>query len=493
MFPNMGIFNAGLHSVRHSGAMEMRWIAWAFNQALDSKEATKDPRIAKALLDTRFDELITRWPIKKNETPLRLIPRFEDFTFALLTHSDYDEFWRKKGRGWMGDVEDYIDEHSDVPMYYSGGWYDSYCRSTIELYEKMSKAKKGPVKLIMGPWTHGDYSVIARTYSGDIDFGSEAGVAYNELRLKWFDQTLKGIDTGILDESPVKIFVMGGGDGKMNKEGRLNHGGKWRSEYEWPLTRTLYTKYYFQKEGILSSNSSEKENSWTSYVYDPSNPVPTIGGNLSSLVYIQPKPEGYDAMDLMTNHEIKRVLTKPLAKIGGQNQVEAPDVYGSRSPYLPLSSRHDVLVFQTSPLSQDVEVTGHIEVVLWASSTAVDTDFTAKLIDVYPPNEDYPNGYALNISDSIIRARYRDSFEKAELMKPKTVYRFTISLYPTSNLFKKGHKIRLDISSSNWPRFDINPNTGEPLGLSTKTKKAINTIYHDSNHESHIILPIIPR
>ncbi|MHA2393757.1 MAG: CocE/NonD family hydrolase [Promethearchaeota archaeon] len=493
MFPNMGIFNAGLHSVRHSGAMEMRWIAWAFNQALDSKEATKDPKIAKALLDTRFDELISRWPIKKNETPLRLIPRFEDFAFALLTHSDYDEFWRKKGRGWMGDVEDYIDEHSDVPMYYSGGWYDSYCRSTIELYEKMSKTKKGPVKLIMGPWTHGDYPVIARSYSGDIDFGQKAGIVYNELRLKWFDQTLKGIDTGILDESPVKIFVMGGGDGKMNKEGRLNHGGKWRSEYEWPLTRTLYTKYYFQKEGILSSNSSEKENSWTSYVYDPSNPVPTIGGNLSSLVYIQPKPEGYDAMDLMTNHEIKRVLTKPLAKIGGQNQVEAPDVYGSRSPYLPLSSRHDVLVFQTSPLSQDVEVTGHIEVVLWASSTAVDTDFTAKLIDVYPPNEDYPNGYALNISDSIIRARYRDSFEKADLMKPKTIYRFTIHPYPTSNLFKKGHKIRLDISSSNWPRFDINPNTGEPLGLSTKTKKAINTIYHDSNHESHIILPIIQR
>jgi predicted acyl esterase len=377
-------------------------------------------------------------------------------------------------------------------MYYSGSWYDSYCRSTTELYEKMSKAKKGPVKLIMGPWTHGDFAVIARTYSGDIDFGPDASIAYNELRLRWFDQTLKGGNTEILDEPPVKIFVMGGGDGKKNKDGRLNHGGRWRNEEEWPLKRTQYTKYYLQKEGVLSQDSPGKENSSTSFVYDPSDPVPTIGGNLSALSYIQPKPMGYAALDRMSNHELRRLLGKPLAKIGGQNQVEAPDVYGASPPYLPLSSRHDVLVFQTMPLSQDLEVTGHIEVVLFASSNAVDTDFTAKIIDVYPPNDDYPNGYALNLSDSIIRARYRDSFEKAELMEPNTIYRFTIRPYPTSNVFKKGHRIRVDVSSSNWPRFDTNPNTGEPLGLSTKAMKALNTIYHNARYNSYVVFPIIP-
>jgi len=186
------------------------------------------------------------------------------------------------------------------------------------------------------------------------------------------------------------------------------------------------------------------------------------------------------------------MLGKPLAKVGAQNQVEAPDVYGAEPPYLPLSSRRDVLVFQTPPLEEDVEVTGPLVVELWASSSAVDTDFTAKLLDVYPPNEDYPNGYAMNLADSIIRARYRDSFERAELMEPGTVYRFTIQPYPTSNLFKKGHRIRLDISSSNWPRFDINPNTGEPLGLSTRTLKAVNTVHHEAAHPTHIVLPIIP-
>jgi putative CocE/NonD family hydrolase len=493
MFPNESIFNAGLHSVRHSGAMEMRWIAWAFNQAADSKESSQDPKLAKALLEASFDKLITRWPIKKGKTPLSLIPGYERFAFDLLTNSNYNQFWRRKGRSWMGDVEEYIDDHSDVPMYYSGAWYDSYSRSTTELYEKMSKAKKGPVKLIMGPWTHGDSDVIARTYSGDVDFGSEAAIAYNDLRLKWFDQTLKGVKTGILEEPPVKIFVMGGGNGRKNVNGRLSHGGKWRYEHEWPLSRTQYTKYYLQKDGLLQREIPKERKSSTSFIYDPSDPVPTIGGNLSSLVYILPKPDGYEALNSMTNQEIKTVLSKPLSKIGAQNQVETSDVYGAKSPYLPLSSRHDVQVFQTPLLEHDLEVTGPLEVNLWASSSAVDTDFTAKLIDVYPPSTDYPNGYAMNISDSIIRARYRDSFEKAELMKIGTIYKFKINPYPTSNLFKKGHKIRLDISSSNWPRFDINPNTGEPLGLSTRREKALNTIYHDSKHPSHLILPVIPK
>lgn len=138
-------------------------------------------------------------------------------------------------------------------------------------------------------------------------------------------------------------------------------------------------------------------------------------------------------------------------------------------------------------------MTGPLRVDLWASSSAVDTDFTAKLIDVYPSNEDYPNGYAMNLADSIIWARYRDSFEKPKLMEPGVISRFTIQPYPTSNLFKKGHKIRLDVSSSNWPRFDINPNIGEPLGLSKRTERAVNTIHHEAAHPPHIVLPIIPK
>jgi len=377
-------------------------------------------------------------------------------------------------------------------MYYSGGWYDSYTRSTPEFYEKMSRRKKSQVKLIMGPWTHGDHPIFLLTHSGDVDFGPESAIDYNGLRLRWFDETLKGVDTGILSEPPVKIFVMGGGDGRRNREGRLNHGGRWRLEHEWPLARTSYERFYIHRSGELAREVPTENDSSTSYVYDPDDPVPTIGGNLSSLVYLLGLPDDFQGLRAFPNVIQKIFLLAPLAKIGAHNQVEAADVYGAKPPYLPLSARRDVLVFQTPRLENDVEVTGPIKVELWASSSAVDTDFTVKLIDVYPPNEDYPNGYAMNLSDSIIRGRYRDSFERSELLEPGRVYKFTIQLYPTSNLFKKGHKIRLDISSSNWPRFDKNPNTGEPLGLNTSSMAATNTIYHDKSHQSLITLPLIP-
>jgi len=159
---------------------------------------------------------------------------------------------------------------------------------------------------------------------------------------------------------------------------------------------------------------------------------------------------------------------------------------------LPLAARQDVLTFVTSPLERDVEMTGPITIMLWASSSALDTDFTAKLIDVYPPSPDYPDGYALNLTDSIIRARYRNSWTKPELLTPGQIYQFTITFYPTSNRFMRGHQIRLDLSSSNFPRFDVNPNTGRPLGEPGPVVVADNSIYHDVVHLSHIVLPIVP-
>ena len=176
-------------------------------------------------------------------------------------------------------------------------------------------------------------------------------------------------------------------------------------------------------------------------------------------------------------------------RAGGFDQRGRLDFFGCEDT-LPLSSRSDVLTFQTTPLEADVEVTGPIEMHLWASSSAVDTDFTAKLVDVYPPSGDYPRGLAFNITDSIIRARYRNGFERPELMEPGKAYEFVFRLYPTSNVFKKGHRIRLDISSSNWPRFDVNPNTGGPLGLERRFEIAHQTVYHDADRPSHIVLPV---
>jgi putative CocE/NonD family hydrolase len=158
----------------------------------------------------------------------------------------------------------------------------------------------------------------------------------------------------------------------------------------------------------------------------------------------------------------------------------------------PLSLRSDVLVFQTPPLGSDMEVTGRLIVNLWASTDGRDTDFTAKLVDVYSPNGSYPEGVDLNISDSIVRGRYRNGPGTAELLKAGLPYEFTIEVYPTSLLFKRGHRIRLDISSSNFPRFDMNPNTGEPLNDNRHWRVARNTVYMDGQHPSHITLPIVP-
>jgi putative CocE/NonD family hydrolase len=493
MFPHQSIWNAGLHSVRNAGALEMRWFLYAFWMAAYSKEAATDANIARDLWKVRIGELLKNWPIQRGHTPLSLVPLYEKWAFDLLTHADYDAFWRSLDNKWMGDVEEYIDQHADVPSYYSGSWYDSYCRSTTEFYSNLTKVKKKPIKMLMGPWTHGDTSILARTYTGDVDFGPEARIDYNALRLQWFDFWLKGLDTGIIDEPPIRIFIMGGGDGKKNHEGRLNHGGSWRFENEWPLARTKYTPYYLHESGELSQIVPDEFASSSSFIYDPQNPVPTIGGNISSLNQLLPLPEGYTNLtNIPLALQLPLLFVVSLVKVGPQNQVEDEAVYGSTPPYSPLASRSDVLVFQTPPLKKAVEVTGPLKVTLWASSSAVDTDFTAKLIDVYPPNEQYPQGYAMNLADGIIRARYRNSFEHAELMQPHDIYSFTIIPYPISNYFAPGHRIRLDISSSNWPRFDLNPNTGEPLGRSTQLVKATNTIYHDTHHQSHIELPIIP-
>jgi len=201
--------------------------------------------------------------------------------------------------------------------------------------------------------------------------------------------------------------------------------------------------------------------------------VPTIGGSFSGALKRGP----FDQRE----REFKGL------RGGAQN-----GFYGSKPPYLPLKARPDIVVFQTEPLKEDVEVVGPIAVTLYAASTAVDTDFTAKLLDVYPPSKDYPAGFDMNLTDGIIRARYRNSPAKQELMKPGEVYRFTIEAFPTANVFKKGHRIRIDVSSSNFPRFDVNPNTGEPLGQHRRMIIADNSIYHDASRPSHVSIPVVP-
>lgn len=258
---------------------------------------------------------------------------------------------------------------------------------------------------------------------------------------------------------------MGAGEPHKTPEGRLFVGGHWRDEQEWPLARALSTPYYIHGDGSLSSEKPGASKP-TSYRFDPADPEPTLGGNVSS--------EG------------------ALMLRGAQDQ-RCTSVDWHCKGTLPLASRSDVLVYQTVPLEEDVEVTGRLIVKLWASSDGPDTDFTAKLIDVYPPNADYPAGVDLNIGGSIVRARYRESHQRAKPLTAGQPEEFTIEMYPTSLVFRRGHRIRLDISSSNFPRFDVNPNTGEPLGQERSRRVALNAIYQDPAHASRIVLPVIPK
>jgi predicted acyl esterase len=284
---------------------------------------------------------------------------------------------------------------------------------------------------------------------------------------------------------------MGGGDGRRDPAGRMRHGGRWRAEGEWPLARTEWTPFYLHADGGLRptppGDATAAPDGALGFAFDPADPVPTISANVASYYEHLPVPAG-----IHPSMSPPRSRMRSIVQMGASDQVGRPDVLGCRPPYGPLAARPDVLVFQTAPLERPLEVTGPLVARLWIASDAPDTDFTAKLVDVYPPSDDYPQGYAMNLADGIRRVRYRNGYARGEPLEAGRVYELEVDLGPTSNLFAAGHRIRLDVSSSSFPRFDVNPNTGEPLGRHTHTRVAHNRVYVDAARPSQIVLPVIP-
>lgn len=464
VIPVDAVANCGVQSMRNAGAFEMRFWNWIILNAAKGSAAAQDPATAamlKEMVDHRFDYL-QHLPLRPGMTPLKHAPEYESWLIDAMKHGANDDFWAQN------NILENASKYKDIPVYLVGGWYDSWAGNTTANFTALTQALKSPVYMIMGPWIHG---AQAKSSHGQVDFGTEAGIP-DELawRKEWYDHWLRGLDNSVGKAAPfatkVRLFVMGTGDGHKTDKSLLYHGGQWREENEWPLARTRHTPYYLTAGGQLNTVKPTVPNTQTSYTFDPQNPVPTIGGNISS----------GDQIMLQ----------------GAWDQKGGEHVWNWSKP-LPLSARNDVVVFQTEPLAEDTEVTGEIEVKLWISSTAVDTDFTAKLVDVYPASADWPGGFEMNLTDGILRARFRDTLKEEKMMEPGQIYPVTLRLYPTSNVFKKGHRIRVDISSSNFPRFDVNPNTGEPLNDNRRVQIAINTIHHNSEHPSAIVLPLIPR
>ncbi|MCX6627467.1 MAG: CocE/NonD family hydrolase, partial [Candidatus Solibacter sp.] len=426
MVPRNAMSDFGRYGVRHNGAFELRWLNWVLtlgnaagtaNGDAAAARAAPNPAAAAALLDmgAHVRDYAQSLPLRPGTTPLKFAPDYEAWLTEAMSHGDYDNFWKESG----SSVIDHLAEYKDVPEYHTTGWYDSWGTSVANLnFVELRKSKKSLQRLIVGPWIHSSENL---SHAGEAQFTADAALDLQAFHLRWFDHWLKGVDNGVDREPPVRIYVMGGGDAHKTPEGRLFVGGHWRDEREWPLARAMPTPYYLHSGGVLSPDKPA-DGPPTTYLFDPRNPVPTLGGNVSS---------------------------QGTLMFQGAADQRCRTGFWLCADTKPLSARNDVLVFQTPPLAADLEVTGRLMVKLWAASNGPDTDFTAKLIDVYPPGKDYPGGVDLNIADSIVRARYGKNPGKAEFLKPGQPEEFTIEMYPTSLVFQRGHRIRVDISSSN--------------------------------------------
>lgn len=420
MIPTVPFTNA--YDVMYSGgayqiSLSMGWGTLVSGKPIDASKIKWDDAFKKLPLQT-WDE------------------QFGQEIFYLrdwIKHYTYDDYWKQRSVG------DRLDEVT-VPVLNIGGWYDIFSKATLEQIAAVRKFSKDPKArrnqfCIIGPWTHG----ANQKKAGEIEFGDIAKIDMGKIEREWYGFWLKGESTGVENWPAYYLYVMGE--------------NRWRSESEWPLASTVYTNYYLHGngkantrngDGAISMTMPEKESA-DAFIYDPSNPVPSNGGN---------------------------------------------NLFGATAgPYdqQKIEEREDVLVYTSEELKEPLEITGPVKLMLYAASTAPDTDFTGKLVDVYP------DGRAYNLCEGILRARYRDSADNLSPIEPGKTYRYEIDLWVTSNVFLPGHRIRVEVSSSNFPRYDRNPNSGKEFGTDTELLKATQTVYHDGTYPSHLVLPVIPR
>lgn len=404
---------------------------------LGAGEATADRLQALVEAYDAIDDHLLRLPLIDVPLAAELAPYYLEW----LEHPTYDGYWSA-----IAPKERYAAVRA--PTLNIGGWYDIFLGGTIANYTGMRRHASGGARrprLVIGPWAHGAAfgSFAERSYGVASGY---AAIDPTALHVRWFDRHLKGIDNGADGDAPVRIFVMGI--------------DRWRDERDWPLPDTDFTRCYLHSAGHANTAAGDgaltfeapRDEPHDTYRYDPRDPVPTLGG-------------------------ATRLTGSLIAANGGPRDQR------------PLDSRADVLTFVTAPLERDLEVTGHVELVLYASSSVSDTDFTGKLVDVHP------DGRAEILTDGILRARFRDSLSEPTPLVPGRVYELHIDVGATANVFRAGHRIRLDVSSSNFPRFDRNTNTGGTIAIegADALVDAVNCVFHDALRPSHLLLPVIDR
>ena len=347
-----------------------------------------------------------------------------------VEHSTFDDYWR--ALSMRADGADGHLSRIPVPVFQMGGWYDAYPGASLRVFETLQAAGNVPDnRIIIDPTDH------LNRVAGDRDFGLRVGKDEISLAIRWLDHVVKGVENGVRDEKPVRMFAMGANE--------------WREFDHWPPARAVPTKYYLHP-GELRNDLPGVDVEPSRYTYDPADPVPTLGGN----------------------HSFSDVNIPHIIRPGAVDQ-------------RPIECRDDVLVFSTEPLATATEVTGPVRVRLFASSSAKDTDFVARLVDVAP------DGTAYNLTEGILRARFRRSiWQQPELLTPGEVDQYDIELLPTSNVFRRGHRIRLHVTSSGFPLWDRNPNTGSQTGFDSEMIPAHQVVHHDRSRPSHVLLSLLP-
>ena len=381
--------------------------------------------------ELKYETILKRLPLGEldQQAAGQVVPHWQDW----IKHQSYDDYWQG-----ISDEEHFA--KVKVPVHTSGGWFDIFVNGTINGFTGMRKnggtqKARRESKMLIGPWGHGPSQKF-----GDVDFGPTANRDLFDRELRWYDHYLKGEDNGVDREPPVEIFYMG-----VNK---------WKHADDWPIPGTKFTPYYLSSSGKANSATgdgalvaTQPSGSGTDkYQYDPNNPVPTLGGN---------------------------------------NCCGTPTLAGPKDQR-PIESRPDVLVYTSEALQNPVAIAGPVKLKLFAATDGRDTDWMVRLVDVHP------NGFAMNIAEGILRARFRNGVEKMELLQPNQVYEYEVDMAGTANVFQPGHRIRIDITSSNFPQFDRNPNTGENLGASNRVRTAAQVIHHGGQRASHVILPVVP-
>jgi uncharacterized protein len=417
----------------YQGGAFQQWFSEEWTTGLSDDTLNRATVQSQKPLDWVNTLPLANYPVNRPPDTAAAAPYFQDW----LAHPNYDDYWKQ----WSIEANY---PRIQVPAYHVGAWYDIFLGGTLRNFAGLkagagTEFARNQQRLIIETGGHAGGSQKV----GDVDFSPSANWDQTGVMLQWYDFLLRDVANGLDKEKPVRVFTMGRNE--------------WRDFDEWPPANAKTERMYLHSagkangsagDGTLSEAMPGANEAADQYVYDPANPVPTRGGALCC------------ANDLLV--------------AGPKEQRD-------------IETRNDVLVYSTEPLAQDLDVTGPVSVELYVKSSAMDTDFTAKLVDVWP------SGFSQNLTDGILRMRYRDSREKPENMTPGQAYKITVDLWATSNVFQAGHRLRVDISSSNFPRFDRNLNTGEAdIAHATRKVAATNSVLHDAAHPSAVVLSVMP-